>query len=155
MKKILIKLAVITGLIVLLWLLWPAVQNNIDQSVPDQDDSQIMPDDDGTIPPDNIIATHTYENGMHRLVGSITLPTPCYKMDVSTVIAESLPEQVTLDFAVTEPSQDVICAQVLDDREFDLQFEASPNPVMRAKVNGEAVMLLIDDRAGTLAPLQP
>lgn len=104
---------------------------------------------------DTIVAMHTYQSGTHTLTGKFTLPTPCHDLKTEATVAESYPERVTINFIVRPPEPDAICIQVLSEREFTVQFKASPNPAISAKINGRPVPLVIEDQSGTLQPIQP
>lgn len=93
-----------------------------------------------------IAAEHTFANGEHRISGVIPLPTPCHSLEVAATIAKSLPEQVWLEFTSTSGTSDV-CAQVIDDRDFELSFQASEAAVIRARWNGQVVNLNLNSAA--------
>lgn len=81
-------------------------------------------------------STHTYK-------GTITLPTPCHTLQTMIVIAESYPEQVTLD--LTSASNAPVCAQVVTEKEFTAQFNASPNHTIRLTMNGKEIPIEVVD----------
>lgn len=60
-----------------------------------------------------------------------TVPTPCHSLAVDIVVAESYPEQVHLNVYISEPSEDVLCTQVLTEKTINGVFNAS----MDASVN--------------------
>ena len=53
------------------------------------------------------------------------LPNPCYSTDVTSLVAESYPEQVTITLVMTEPSSDAFCIEVIKDFEYEGSFSAS------------------------------
>lgn len=53
------------------------------------------------------------------------LPNKCSRYDVTEIVAESMPEQVTVTLAVSEPEDDSLCAQVLQKVEETGSFIAS------------------------------
>ncbi len=53
------------------------------------------------------------------------LPNPCYSATVDTLVAESYPEQVTINITVNKPNSDKICAQVISDFEYEGSLSAS------------------------------
>jgi hypothetical protein len=54
-----------------------------------------------------------------------TLPNPCYEVETEAIVAESLPEQVTIRSIVTPPDEDEICAEVIQEVSEEGQFQAS------------------------------
>jgi len=143
-KVLFIKIGLAAALLAALFFVWQwRASLQVDQPI-DRGSSN------GNYQPDAIVATHTYQDGRHRLAGTVSLPTPCYQMSLDTRIMESMPEQVVLDFSLAPPPPDLTCIQVIDERDFATEFQASPNPVIKARVNGQDVMIVIDDKAGTL-----
>ncbi len=136
-------------IIVLLFALWGVLQWGKSAAPKDQD-TPIDNRGSSGFQPDAIVAVHTYLDGQHYLTGTISLATPCHQMALDTKVMESLPEQVILNFTVSPPEPEVFCAQVIDERSFATEFQASPNPVIEARVNGRAAIIVIDDQAGTL-----
>lgn len=100
--------------------------------------SPTIPQDDGILPSHDtswiISATKISAGDMHTYQGVIALPTPCHNLSIDTTIAESYPEQITLNFYVT--LSDGICAQVITEREFKIEFNAHPDHILRATLNG-------------------
>jgi len=88
---------------------------------------------------DRIEAKHFFANGVHTLVGQITMPTPCDLLDHSVTVAESFPEQVTVDFLVINNAE--VCAQVVTQARFQVEVEASEDASFRAKFMGRDVEL--------------
>lgn len=86
-----------------------------------------------------ITAKHQFKNGTHIVAGEVNLPTPCDALSTSARIAESFPEQVTIDFT-TKISSD-ICAQVITPNRFKVDFAASENATIKATWNGQPVEL--------------
>lgn len=78
-----------------------------------------------------------YVNAKYIYFGTVTLPNPCYKVTVSSTIAESFPEQVTLNI-VTQAS-DEICIQVIDERKIAGEIEVSEGAKFTILLNGESV----------------
>lgn len=77
-----------------------------------------------------IDAKHFFENGMHTVAGNITFPTPCDLLKTSTIIKESFPEQVTVEFNVLNNSE--TCIQVVTDQRFKASFNADINATIDA-----------------------
>ncbi len=63
------------------------------------------------------------------------LPNPCYLAKVDVMVAESYPEQVTVNVNITEPKPDIMCAQVIQDFEYSNTFTASEKAVISLTVS--------------------
>lgn len=87
----------------------------------------------------DITAKHQFKAGKHIVAGEVNLPTPCYLLDTSAVVAESMPEQVTLKFTAT--TQGDMCAQVVTTERFRIDFTASEGAVIKATWNGKPAKL--------------
>lgn len=87
----------------------------------------------------DITAKHQFKSGKHIVAGEIDLPTPCYLLDTDAIIAESMPEQVTLRFTATTQAE--MCAQVVTTERFRIDFTASQNAVIKATWNGKPAKL--------------
>jgi hypothetical protein len=129
----------------LLWvvLVWrqDVQQGNNGQNSPDRGTSNEV-----------VVVTHTYSDGLHTLRGKLFLPTPCHELETDAVVMESLPEQVNVNLNIVEPGEKIFCIQVIDERDFEVTFQASPSPSIRGFVNGEPVTFAIEDETGTLTP---
>lgn len=86
-----------------------------------------------------IDATHFFINGEHTLVGSIIMPTPCEVVEVSSTVAESMPEQVLLDFSIINTAE--MCAQVLTEQRFSVTFSASAEADISGVFMGRSMQL--------------
>lgn len=86
-----------------------------------------------------IDAKHYLIDGVHTLVGEVSMPTPCDLLEAQAVVAESYPEQVTVEFSVinTAPT----CAQVITPQRFKVDFSASAEAAIRATFMGRDVEL--------------
>ncbi len=94
-----------------------------------QDDEPIM----------DITAKHQFKDGKHIIAGEVNLPTPCYVLDTQAMVAESMPEQVTIAFSAT--TQGEMCAQVITVDRFKVEFSASKDAVIKATWNGKPAKL--------------
>lgn len=88
---------------------------------------------------DRIDAKHFYLDGKHSIVGEIEMPTPCDLVDTSVSVAESMPEQVTIDFTVVNTAE--TCIQVITPYRFRVDFDASAEAVIKARFMGREVIL--------------
>ncbi len=95
-----------------------------------------------------ISASHQFKNGLHTYVGDIEAPTPCHSIFGEAVVKESYPEQV--DIRIETKESEEICAQVITAKKFKVSFSASPNPVVRAFVNGIPVLLEVTESPATV-----
>jgi hypothetical protein len=88
---------------------------------------------------ETITAKHQYQNGGHIVAGEVNLPTPCHILTTDVKVAESFPEQVTIDFVSTTNAD--MCAQVVTPVRFKVDFKASEQAVIKATWNGQPVVL--------------
>lgn len=90
-------------------------------------------------PHEAITAKHQFKSGKHIIAGEVNLPTPCHILTTTTQIAESFPEQVTINFTSKDSGE--VCTQVITPNRFKIEFEASENAVIKARWNGQPVEL--------------
>jgi hypothetical protein len=88
---------------------------------------------------ETIDAKHYYIDGVHTFVGEVVLPTPCDLLEVDTIVMESYPEQVRLDFTVINNSE--VCAQVLTTQRFKAEAKASSEAKITATFMGRNIPL--------------
>lgn len=84
-------------------------------------------------------AKHFYSDGLHTLVGEIAMPTPCDLLQSDVLIAESYPEQVTIDFSVINNAD--FCAQVVTPQRFKVEAQASEKATFSARLEGRVIEL--------------
>lgn len=114
-------------------------------SVRDKAEDNQVPSDNNqsgsVLPADamRINAKHSFEDGRHIVAGEVEVPTPCHSLSVSSSIAESSPEQVTISFSTS--TGDEMCAQVISSRRFKIEFNASEQASIRANWNGVGAIL--------------
>ena len=90
---------------------------------------------------------HFFKNGVHTIVGSLPLPTPCDLLTTESLVAESYPEQVTFMFAVVNTTD--TCAQMITTQRFKVSATASKEANLRATFSGIPVELnLIEAEVG-------
>lgn len=82
---------------------------------------------------------HFFINGVHTIVGEISLPTPCDLLTTNARVAESMPEQVTFLFSVLNNSE--ACAQVVTAARFKVSANASEMASLSASFMGSSVDL--------------
>ncbi len=88
---------------------------------------------------------HFFIDGIHTIVGEVNVPTPCDLLDVEVIIAESFPEQVTLDFTLNNSAE--FCAQVVTTQRFMVTAKVSENATFKALLNSRAVELNLVEAA--------
>jgi hypothetical protein len=86
-----------------------------------------------------ITAKHFFADGMHTFVGEIPFPTPCDLLEGDALVAESFPEQITLDFKVINNAD--ACAQVITTQRFKIEASASEGATVKARFMGRDVEL--------------
>lgn len=86
-----------------------------------------------------ITAKHFFNNGVHTLVGEIPFPTPCDLLKTDALVAESMPEQVTIDFTVINTAES--CVQQETNQRFKIEVQASEQATFKARFQGVAVEL--------------
>lgn len=88
---------------------------------------------------DRIDAKHFYRDGVHTIVGSLFMPTPCDLLEGEARVAESMPEQVTFAFSVINTSE--MCAQVVTEQRFRIDATASDQAALTATFMNQPVIL--------------
>ena len=86
-----------------------------------------------------IDAKHFYIDGVHTLAGEIPMPTPCDLLEADARVAESFPEQITVEFNVINTAE--FCAQVVTPQRFKVSAAASENATFKATLMGREVEL--------------
>lgn len=84
-----------------------------------------------------IPVTKTFAGNTHTYAGVITLPTPCYNLDVEAIVAESFPEQVRIEIIAIPTGE--VCVQVLTDKDFEVNFQASEQATVQGFLNSMPV----------------
>ena len=102
---------------------------------------------EATYPPEKLTVNHYFQengvNGSHTIEGTITLPTPCHTITNEVLVAESFPEQISINFT-THPDSG-ICTQVLADKFFRVSFQASKDAIIRATLDGKPIELVFSE----------
>lgn len=97
-----------------------------------------------------IDAKHFFVDGVHTIVGQVELPTPCDLLTTKSAVRESMPEQVSFDFAVTNTSD--MCAEVITAQRFKVSATASEGAILTATFMGRSVELNIIPAAAGETP---
>jgi hypothetical protein len=86
-----------------------------------------------------IDAKHYYIDGVHTYVGQLEMPTPCDLVNVDSSVAESFPEQITLNFSVINNSEN--CVEMITAQRFMVSANASVEASTKAIFMGREVEL--------------
>ena len=82
---------------------------------------------------------HFYIDGVHTIVGEVAMPTPCDLLESSARVAESMPEQITLEFSVVNNAE--FCAQMITPQRFKVSASASEEASFSAVFEGRPIEL--------------
>ncbi len=133
--KIIILVSIVFVVVALVYALHSKDKNTENQNL----NSDITTLDSG-----KIYALHNIEDkDSHTVVGNVVLPNPCSEITVEAVVAESMPEQVTILFSMSEGSG--FCAQVVIQKYFEVKFHASKGAKIRAMFNSAPVDLILQN----------
>jgi len=95
-----------------------------------------------------LVVAHSFDDGTHSYGISFEKPTPCHTLETQVAVAESFPEQISIDIIVSEPKSGVACIQVIDREFLDIAVDASEGAtLMNVLVNGELVPFEIFEEA--------
>jgi hypothetical protein len=61
-------------------------------------------------------------------------PNPCFTASVEEIVRESYPEQVTILVSISQPPDDMVCAQVISDFVYEGTFSASEKALIKLEV---------------------
>lgn len=86
-----------------------------------------------------IEAKHFFRDGVHTIVGEVTMPTPCDLLTTGARVAESMPEQVTYEFSVINTTTD--CEVKPTKQRFSVAAKASDQANLAATFKGVPVAL--------------
>jgi hypothetical protein len=84
-------------------------------------------------------AKHYFIDGVHTFVGQLEMPTPCDLLTSEASVAESYPEQVTLNFSVINNAES--CVQAITAQRFMITAAASKDASFKAKFMGRDIEL--------------
>lgn len=76
-----------------------------------------------------IFLHHEFKEGKHIYSGTIQTPTPCFTVQATAKVSESLPEKITIELTQIAPESDV-CIQTLAEKEFSVEVIASEQAVV-------------------------
>lgn len=78
---------------------------------------------------------HQYKDGKHIFAGTVQVPTPCHQVE-ATITPGTVAE---LNLNVKDSGG--VCAQVITDANFYVEYEGSQDQLFVGRLNGEAVNL--------------
>lgn len=78
---------------------------------------------------------HQYKNGKHIFAGTVEVPTPCYQVEATIT-----PGDIAELNLVTKDTGG-ICAQVITDANFYVEFEGKQDQLFKGRLDGEPVNL--------------
>ncbi len=88
---------------------------------------------------DSIIITHAYSEGVHTYKGEV-LVEACMYIETMAIVAESYPEQITIDVVATSGTEVDNCTEEPSMQPFEVQIEASEEArLANVRMNGKKV----------------
>lgn len=126
-SRIWISVAVVLILIIIGVLIIKA--NKIEAPTVDQDTEQ------QEIFEKTVDIKHQYKDGKHIFAGIIEVPTPCHQVNATITPGEIA--ELNLDIV----DSGGICAQVITDANFYVEYEGKQDQLFVGKLNGEAINL--------------
>ncbi|HMP67135.1 MAG TPA: hypothetical protein PKA60_00090 [Candidatus Paceibacterota bacterium] len=102
-------------------------------------DRQQVLDDLINRPTETITVKQQYKNGNYTVIGSFEVPTPCYSYNAEVIKKDGITEIAITYFDNSNP--DTMCAQVISEKLFRVDFEGAPGENIVATINGEIVNL--------------
>ena len=101
--------------------------------------------------PEEARANHFFKDGTHTIEGTITLPTPCHTL-VTDVTVNEAKDKAVVNFVGRASTG--ICAQVVAEKIFTVNFQASGDAEITATFNGAPIRLnLIEGEEGGIEKL--
>lgn len=145
-QKTMVMAVVLFILIVVGMFIFAYLKNTEQQIVPiDPPVEQVSVDKYANIT--RIDGKHFFVDGVHTVAGEIKMPTPCDLLNGTAIIAESYPEQITLDFSVINNSE--LCAEVITSALFKIEAVASEGASFKAVFQNRPIELnLIEAQEG-------
>ncbi|MDP3988969.1 MAG: hypothetical protein Q8P93_01920 [bacterium] len=90
------------------------------------------------------LVSYTYEDGVHIYTGMIKVPTPCHTLTHEVVLTEEAPIVPTINFTINQPQADAVCAQVITEVPFTVEFRAPENSARaEATLDGNPFFLIV------------
>ena len=99
-----------------------------------------------------IEGTHFLNNGVHTIIGELTLPTPCDLLTATSSVSGVTNEKVLLSFSVLNTSTN--CSQQVTPARYKVTAIASSSATFSAEFMGKAVELNLTEAAPGETPEQ-
>jgi len=112
--------------------------NNKKQSENLEIERQELIEDFKDIPEITLNTKHQFKNGEHIFVPNIETPSPCHKISYE-IRREN--ENTYVDLKISDPDPEVICAQVISQREVKIAIAGQKEDNIIFTLNGEVVNL--------------
>ncbi len=137
MKKNTIIYIGIAVIILIIGIIVFSRQTTVDNN---QNDGNLNVNQETFAPLEIMTVNHQYLDGTHTIVGTLSLPTPCHSYNATT---NTVGDTTEVYLEILEPSNDsdTVCAQVITDVTFRVEFEAPENQKISGFLNGKAVIL--------------
>lgn len=93
---------------------------------------------------DKLTVETKYEGGKLKYKGTVQTPTPCHTLKDETMVLESFPEQVQIRLTIgymkpNKPNNIGVCAQIITEKEFSGEVQASSQAVVSVYLDGKLV----------------
>lgn len=85
-----------------------------------------------------LTAKHQYKNGQHNFVGTFEVPSPCYEDKTEVIKKPDNSTEIAITFSEKNNSE-LVCAQVITERQFKVSFAGNEDDEIFASINGEIV----------------
>lgn len=127
--RIAIGIIVIAAIVLVGYFFWPNTEKKVED----------IPSEDQTVEQTEVIynLSHEFDEGTHTISGTVSLPTPCHELRENIRIAESFPEQVSIDLSIVDTGG--ICIQVIAEHDFSIDVEVDENASFALTIDGTSV----------------
>ncbi len=92
-----------------------------------------------TINKDGVTISITNKDGTLTYSGTVEFPTPCYKLNVDSIVAESYPEQVQIKLTTEPQNRGEFCAAVLTKKTFSGTVKVSASAKVYIYLNDQKI----------------
>lgn len=122
--------------------------DDFDTTSPDtRDDTNTTTNGTDNVAQERLTIIHSYD-GTHSYGGSLVAPTPCHTLEADALVAESSPEQISINLTFEAPEEGTACMQVTDRKTFDLDVNASEEAqLVRVMLDGASIPFEVFEEA--------
>jgi len=92
-----------------------------------------------SITTDQLILQTNYENDVLKYYGRVKLPSPCHKLQDQSLVMETYPENVQIRLVIEQSKADLICSQVITEKDFSGRIKVSPDALVSVYLNGKRI----------------